>query len=119
MAPLDAALPLAERGDAAAVVGQNLDLDVPRPLEVLLDVDAALPESLLRLAPGGLECTLDFRVTGDETHSLAAAPRDGLQHHGIAEALGLASRLGRIAQRRRSAGNDGDAGGLHAAPRFG
>jgi len=44
VAPLDAALPLAERGDTAAVIGQNLDLDVPRPLEILLDVQGAVAE---------------------------------------------------------------------------
>src|SRR2546425_61138 len=95
MAPLDAALPLAKRGDAAAVVGENLDLDVPRPLEVFLDVHAAVAERLQGLAPGSLERALHVGVIGDQAHSLAAAPRDRLQHDGIAEALGLASRLDR------------------------
>src|SRR5712671_6921401 len=118
MAPLDAAFPLAERGDATAVVRQNLDLDVPRSLEVLLDVDAAVAERLLRLATRRLERAFDFPVTRDVTHPFASAPRDRFQHHRIAEALRLAPRFRGIAQRRRRAGDDGNAGGLHAAPRF-
>src|SRR5581483_12061335 len=36
VAPLDRAVALAERGDVAVPVGEDLDLDVPRPLEVAL-----------------------------------------------------------------------------------
>src|SRR6267143_3346839 len=118
MAPLDAALALAERRDPAAVVRENLDLDVPRPVEVFLDVHAAVAESLLRLAPGGLEGAFDLRLIGDEAHSLPTSPGDRLQHHRKAEALRLAPRLGRVAERGHGAGDDRDAGGLHAAPRF-
>ena len=43
MPPLDRALPLAQM-DRALVVGQDLDLDMPRPLDELLQVDPAVPE---------------------------------------------------------------------------
>jgi len=56
------------------VVGENLDLDVARPLEVFLDVDAAIRERLLGLPPSGLERPLDLGITGDQAHSLAAPP---------------------------------------------
>src|SRR5438270_8861898 len=97
MAPLDAALALAERHNAAAVVRENLDLDVPRPLEVFLDVHVAIAEGLVGLAPGGLERPFDLGVIADQTHSLAASPGHGLQHQGIAEALRLTPRLSGIA----------------------
>src|SRR6267378_5448427 len=113
MAPLDAALPLAERDDTAAIVRQNLDLDVPRPLEILLDVDAAVPKRLLRLAPGCLERALDLCLIGNETHSLAAPAGDGLQHHRKAEALGLAPSIGGIRQRRGGTGDNGHSCRLH------
>src|SRR5207247_2874588 len=118
MAPLDAALPLAERGDTAAVIGQNLDLDVPRPLEVLLDVEGAVAERLLRLPPCGLERTLDLCIIGDQPHPLATASGGRLQHDRIAETLGLLARLDRIAQRRRGTGHHWNAGRLRDAPRF-
>src|SRR5204862_4306899 len=38
MAALNAALALAQRDHPAPMVGENLDLDVPRALEILLDV---------------------------------------------------------------------------------
>src|SRR6267378_7188726 len=119
MAPLDAALPLAERRDAAAVVRENLDLDMARPLEVLLDVQAAIAEGFLGLAPGRSEPALDLRVVADETHPLAAPACDGFQEHRIAEPFGFSPGVDGIAQRGRSAGNDGHSGGLHPATCFG
>ena len=115
MTPLDAALPLTQRSDAAAVVRQNLDLDVPRPLEVLLDVDAAVAEGLQGLAPRGLERPLDVGVIADETHPLPAPAGDRFQHHGKAEALGLAPSLSGVTHRRRGAGDHRHSGSLHPA----
>src|SRR6185437_8880044 len=100
MAPLDTALPLPERGDPTPVVSENLDLDVARPLEVFLDVDAAIPERLLGLPPRGLERPLDLGVTADQAHSLPAAPRRRLEHDGITKSLRFFAGLDRIAQRR-------------------
>src|SRR5437867_3309137 len=107
MAPLDAALPLAERRHPAAVVRENLDLDVTRPLEVLLDVQAAIAEGFLRLASGGGESALDLRVVADEAHALAAPARDRFQEHRIPEPFGFTPGVERIAQLGRGAGNDG------------
>src|SRR5688572_16381805 len=99
MAPLDAAFALAQRGDAAAMIGEDLNLDVTRPLEVFLDVDAAVAERLLRLALGGVECVLDFSIAGHEPHALAAAARHGFEQHRVAQALGLPLRFPGVAQR--------------------
>ena len=41
MPPLDRALALAQVHDVAVMVAEDLQLDVPRVLEVLLDVDVA------------------------------------------------------------------------------
>src|SRR5439155_18000304 len=96
MAPLDATLALAERDDAAAVVGQNLDLDVPGPLEILLDVHAAVAERLLRLPPGCLERAFELGLIGDEAHALAAPAGHGLQQDGEPQSLRLAPPLGSV-----------------------
>src|SRR5437899_12513039 len=111
MAPLDAALSLAKRRDPAPVVRENLDLDVSRPLEVLLDVQAAIAEGFLGLAPGGGESALDLRVVADETHPLAAPARDGFQEHRIAEPFGFTPALDGSAPLGRATGKDGHSGG--------
>ena len=55
MAPLDRALALAEVHHVAVVVADDLELDVARVLEVLLDVDVAVAEGGLGLALRGPE----------------------------------------------------------------
>src|SRR5436309_244816 len=99
MPPLDAALALAERGHTAALVGQNLDLDVPRSLEILLEVHRAVTERLLRFAPCRLKRAFDLAVIGDQAHPFAASSRRRLQQHRVAEALGFCASLDRIPQR--------------------
>src|SRR5262249_31969182 len=51
VAPLDAALALAEVDDAAGPVGGQLDLDVRASLDVRLEVEAGGPPSGLRAPP--------------------------------------------------------------------
>src|SRR5688572_25861786 len=53
MTPLDRALALAEVHDGTVMVADDLELDVPRILDVLLDVDVANTEGGLRLALRG------------------------------------------------------------------
>ena len=55
MPALDRALALAEVHDVAVVIAEDLELDVARRLEVLLDVDVADAERRLGLALRGLE----------------------------------------------------------------
>ena len=60
MAPLDRAVTLAEMHDAAVRVGEHLDLDVPRIVDVLLDIDGCVSKVRLALTLRGRECTLDL-----------------------------------------------------------
>ena len=55
MAALDRALALAEVHDVAVVVAEDLELDVARVLEILLDVDVAVAEGGLGLALRGAQ----------------------------------------------------------------
>ena len=89
VAALNRAFALAQMDDAAVPVGQNLDLDVPRPVDVLLGEDAAVAESRLRLACRRLESRLQLLGRTDDPHSPPAAPRRGLDHERVAELLGL------------------------------
>ena len=52
---LHRALALAERDHGAVLVAEHLDLDVPRAVDVLLDVHGVVAEGVLRLAPRGVE----------------------------------------------------------------
>src|SRR2546426_9814463 len=66
-------------------VAQDLNLDVARPLDVLLEVNGGIVESVLglraRVAVGGL------KVLGgaDEAQSLATPARRSFQHHRVAD----------------------------------
>ena len=77
VASLDGAVALAEVDDVAVSVGEHLDLDVPRILEVALDVHGRVGEVRLALAPRRLERPLDLlRRPGDlETLAPAAGGR--------------------------------------------
>ena len=55
MAALDRALALAEMDDVAVLIAEDLELDVARRLDVLLDVDVADAERRFRLALRGLQ----------------------------------------------------------------
>ena len=55
VATLDRALALAERENRPVAVREQLDLDVPRTLDVALAEDAVVAERGLGLAPGGVE----------------------------------------------------------------
>ena len=76
MPPLDRAVALAEVNDVAVGVGEDLDLDVPRILEVALDVDGRVGEVRLALAPGALEGTLDLVGGASDAHPLPPPPAD-------------------------------------------
>ena len=84
MAALDRAVALEEMQDVAAAVGEDLDLDVTRALQVGLDDDPVVAESRAGLAPGGLERGIEILGPLDHPHALAAAPGRGLDQHRVA-----------------------------------
>ena len=90
VAALDRALALAEGDDLAVPVGEQLDLDVSRPLDVALVVDGVVAESGLRLAPGGFRCLLELRRIADDAHAAAAAARCRLDDEREADLVRLA-----------------------------
>ena len=61
MPALDRALALAEVHDRAVLVAEDLELDVPRRLDVLLDVDVADAEGGLGLTLRRLDGMRQFR----------------------------------------------------------
>ena len=73
--PLDRAVALEEVDDVAARVAEDLELDVPRLLDVALEEQAIVAERLHRLAPRRLDLRLQFAGGADDLHPLPAAAR--------------------------------------------
>src|SRR5438094_503155 len=73
MTALDRAVTLAEMDDVAVPVGEHLHLDVPRILEVALDVDGRVGEVRLALAPRRLERALGLVRAAHDLQPCAAA----------------------------------------------
>ena len=117
MAPLDAAVALAEVDAVALAVGEHLDLDVARRADVLLHVDGAVAERRLGL---GLSLTHGAGQLGgllDDADALAAAAGRRLDHHRQADVAGDDLGLGGALDDALGAGRDGHAGGGHRRPR--
>ena len=89
VAPLQRAVALAEVDRVAVRVGQHLDLDVARVLEVALDVDARVGEELLAFAGGALVGVLQVLGRHRDAEALAAAASRRLAGDRVAGILGL------------------------------
>ena len=68
-------------------VGEELDLDVPRPLDVALEEDRVVAEAGLRLALRRLERLVQLGRVPDDAHAAAAAARRGLDEEREADLL--------------------------------
>ncbi len=106
MPTLDGAVALAEGEHRPVLVGDELGLDVARPLHVTLEKHPVVSERSLGLAPGSLERFVELRRSTDDAHAAAAAPRGRLDDEREPDFLRLArrddrhSRLARDALRR-------------------
>ncbi len=101
MASLERAVALAEVHDGAVAVGKQLDLDVLRALDVVLEEDRVVAEARLRLPPRGLERFLELLGPLNDTHSAAASACGRLDHERIADLLGGAGGHDRYPRRLR------------------
>ena len=79
-------------------VREQLDLDVPRPLEVALEEHGAVAEGGLRLAAGSGACLVELAFGADDAHAAAASSGGGLDEERKADLGG------------RAVGHDGHAG---------
>src|SRR5262249_14588658 len=78
MAALDRAVTLAESRDVAVPVGQELDLDMERVLEVALAEDGVVAERCGRLATRRRERLVELLRCADDAHPAAASTGRGL-----------------------------------------
>ncbi len=101
VAPLDGTVTFEEVHDVALGVGQDLDLDVPRPEDGLLQEHGGVTERGVGLAHGGLQGFREGVARVHAAHAAAAAAGDGLGEDGEADLVGggdeLVQVLGRLA----------------------
>ena len=102
----------------AVHVEQELHLDVPRLVEVALEVDAAVAEARLGLARRRAERRLHAGCGVDDADALAAAARGRLERDRIADALRVLPRRACVGDGIGRAGHDRHAGRLHRAARL-
>ena len=120
MPPLDRALALAEVHHVAVMVADDLELDVARVLEVLLDVDVAVAEGGFGLALRGAEVGAELVGIAHHAHAAAAAAGHRLDDDRVADALGDLERGLFAVDRAVAAGQHRQARLLHrlARPRL-
>ena len=75
------------------LVAEQLDLDVARVLDELLDEHPVVAERVEPLALRRLEPLAHVRLGPRQPHALAAAPGAGLHHHRIADLAGDPHRV--------------------------
>src|SRR5262249_61086055 len=113
VAPLNRALTLAHMDHGAVLVAENLKLDMPWRLDVLLEIDVAHAEGRLGFPLRGLERERQLAARADDAHAAAAAAGGRLDDHRISDFLGHLQRLVLALDRPVAAGKNRDAGLLH------
>ena len=103
-----------EQVDAVALrVGEDLDLDVPRPRHVALDQHMVVAEAGLGLALARRQRGGEVVGLVDPPHALAAAAGAGLDQHRVADARGLPGQQRRVVVAAVVAGHQRHAGLFH------
>src|SRR5215831_15738498 len=93
MPPLDRALALSQVHHSSMLVAQDLELDMPRRLDVFLDVDVGDAKGRLGLALRRLERVRELAGIADDAHASATAAGRGLDDHRVADVLRDLERL--------------------------
>jgi hypothetical protein len=83
---LHRALAFTEVDTMAMLVGEDLNLDVARTLDELLEIDLSGTKGTLGFAGGGGESSLQILRPMDGAHSFAASAGGGFEHDGITDA---------------------------------
>ncbi len=113
VAALDRAVALAQVDHVAVRVGEDLDLDVARVLDVSLHVHGRVREVLLPLAGGCVERALGVGRPADDLHALAAAAGRRLDDQRVADLGSQRDDLRGGGDRVDRTRDDRHAGGAH------
>ena len=96
--------------DVAVLVAEDLDLDMARIDDELLDEHPVVAERGFRLRPRTRETFGDLGLGMRNPHALAAAARRGLDHHGITDLVGDSYRVLLVGDDAEMAWNGGHLG---------
>ncbi len=105
VAALQRAVPLAQMHHGALAVRQHLQLDVARPVQVLLDVDGVVAERGAGLRTGDAPGFRQLVGGVGHLHAAAAAAGRRLDQHGVADAAGDGGGLGQVGDGAVAAGH--------------
>src|SRR5215471_4399555 len=119
MPALDRTLALAQMDDGAVLIAEDLELDVARRLDVLLDVHVGDAERRLGFPLRRLERVRELTGVADDAHPASAAAGRRLDDHRIADVLGDLERLLFAFNGSVAAGQNRDAGLAHDTARAG
>ena len=97
--PLNRAFPLAQMNHLPRGVPEDLNLDVARAGEVLLEVDGAVPEGGLGLPRSRLQSATDELRGVHDPHPFSTPPGGGLEEQRKSELLGHSCCLVGVGQR--------------------
>src|SRR5687768_15235358 len=118
MAALDRTFAFAEVDDAAVRVTEDLDLDVSRPLEILLHVHVGDAECTLSFEARGFVRVLQLAFIPADAHAPATAAGGRLENHREADRLRDLERVSRGTDRTIAARDDWNAGFLRGLAGF-
>src|SRR5690606_41649872 len=98
--PTYGAFALAEMDDGTFPITQNLDFDMTRIDDKLLDIEFGTSEGGFGLRAGRRELAYKVRRLGNDPHAPAASTRGGLDHDRVADLFGdRAAKIGRASCR--------------------
>ena len=117
VAALERTIALSDVEYGAVLVGENLQFDVLRIIQVALGVDRRVLEVCFRFAARRFERRFKLGVVVRDLQSLAAAAARSLKRERVAVTSCRAARVFEIFDRREAAGNDRHVGFLHRGPR--
>lgn len=87
MPTLDAAIPIVEMHDVAVAIPEALDLDVPRPIDVLLHEAPAVPERVQCLVASEAEHAIQVGRRWDDAYPASAPAHRGLDDDGVRDGI--------------------------------
>src|SRR5207249_3441881 len=120
VAPLNRAVAFAQMDDIAAIVGEDLKLDVVGFFDEFLDVNAGVAERFFRFVAGGVVAFDQRDVVMSGAHPAPAAAGNRFDHHRITDPFGGRNRFLFVFHHPFGAGRRGDTCFLrqYAADRF-
>src|ERR1051325_1223744 len=113
MAALNRAFAFVVMHDGAMRIAEDLDLDMARLIDVLLDIDVAIIERRCCLGLGHCDLLRKILHLVDDAHSFSATTGDGLDDNGEADGLRDLFCLINVLDHAIRPPHDGDTGSLH------